>query len=248
MSQIKNLLFGLFFILCTHVYGVQGGATAYTLMTQGNEAFEKNDYKTAIDFYEKSLGRNQSLEQHLNLGNAYYHDRQKGKAILHYLRALAISPGDADVETNLAVARKSAHLVAPDLNKLQAFAFNFSENTWALIGMTAFWIMAGSLVFSKVYQFKKVPCRLIFSLATAIVLMCGTALYAYFKEHKLGVVVAKDTPLLVAPADSSPSNAILPEGTLGYVEKERKGFYFIKTQQKREGWVSHEQFELVRNK
>ena len=68
--------------------------------------YRDQSYEAAIEAYEAM--RSRGIEDgvlYYNLGNAYFKAGRLGRAILNYERALALLPGDEDVQANLAYAR-----------------------------------------------------------------------------------------------------------------------------------------------
>ena len=72
---------------------------------EGDSAYVKNDYASAIQIYEALLKEGEAAEVYYNLGNSYYKTGDIAKAILNYERALLIQPGNADIRANLEIAR-----------------------------------------------------------------------------------------------------------------------------------------------
>jgi Bacterial SH3 domain/Tetratricopeptide repeat len=87
-----------------------GGATAVAaqdeIVERANQAYERGAYLEAIDAYETVLEAGfTSAGLEYNLGNAYFKSGDLGRSILHWERALSLSPGDADTRANLDLAR-----------------------------------------------------------------------------------------------------------------------------------------------
>ena len=72
---------------------------------QGDSAYMRNDYASAIQIYESLLKKGEAAEVYYNLGNSYYKADDIAKAILNYERALLLQPGNADIRANLEIAR-----------------------------------------------------------------------------------------------------------------------------------------------
>ena len=73
---------------------------------EANKMYEQSNYDSAISLYESIIMQgviNSSL--FYNLGDAYYHKNEIGKARLWYERAKKISPRDGDIENNLKFVR-----------------------------------------------------------------------------------------------------------------------------------------------
>ena len=60
---------------------------------QGDSAYMRNDYASAIQIYESLLTKGEAAEIYYNLGNSYYKTDDIAKAILNYERALLLQPG-----------------------------------------------------------------------------------------------------------------------------------------------------------
>src|ERR1041384_470335 len=78
---------------------------ANDLLQKGEKAYEKKEYKKAIEAYEMLLKEGYtSSKLYYNLGNSYYRNNQLGKAIYNYELAKKIDPNDEDVKNNLTLA------------------------------------------------------------------------------------------------------------------------------------------------
>ncbi|HWP81344.1 MAG TPA: tetratricopeptide repeat protein [Bacteroidota bacterium] len=79
--------------------------TPVDAFARGNQFYREGRFAEAIAEYESIVGQGfTSAELCYNLGNAYYRTGKIGRAILFYERALRLSPGDPDIEHNLALA------------------------------------------------------------------------------------------------------------------------------------------------
>jgi tetratricopeptide (TPR) repeat protein len=72
---------------------------------QGNQLYAHKDYAGAAAAYQEALAAAPSAAVHYNLGNALFKAGHIGQAILHYRRAHALDPADADIVANLDFAR-----------------------------------------------------------------------------------------------------------------------------------------------
>lgn len=113
------------------------------IVARGNQAYQDGDFQAAIEAYEavrESGFRSGGLEY--NLGNAYFKAGDLGRAILHWERALELSPGDPDVQANLELARS---LTVDAVEPLPRFWLTAFLSWWAgllprgwLLGVVAF--------------------------------------------------------------------------------------------------------------
>ena len=137
----------------------QGGISATELLLQANKQYEAGDFPAAIDTYEQLVGlgvRNSTV--FYNLGNAYFKNGDLGRAILNYRRAAQLSPRDADIRANLALARsKTVDNIQSSgsvITQIAAFSenwFTLNELAWATLGL---WVLLAALVIlhSRLYR------------------------------------------------------------------------------------------------
>jgi len=95
----------------TCALAVLGGTTAPVvgqdeIVARGNQTYQDGDYAGAIEAYQAVRDRGfTSAGLEYNLGNAHFKSGSLGRAILHWERALVLSPGDPDTQANLELAR-----------------------------------------------------------------------------------------------------------------------------------------------
>ena len=131
---------------------------------EGDSAYVKNDYASAIQIYEALLKEGEAAEVYYNLGNSYYKAGDIAKAILNYERALLIQPGNADIRANLEIARaKTIDKVIPVpevffVSWTKSLINCLSVDAWAKVGVVCFFLLLASLYFfffSKQIVWKK---------------------------------------------------------------------------------------------
>jgi hypothetical protein len=89
-------------LLCFTTIVVQ----AQTSIERAAEAYNLQDYQTAITLYEETLSSGQGNgATYYNLGNAYYEVGNLGRAMLNYRRAAIYMPRDSNLSINLARVR-----------------------------------------------------------------------------------------------------------------------------------------------
>jgi tetratricopeptide (TPR) repeat protein len=105
------------------------------MMNKANEFYQQNKFEKAADLYQKLVDENyEGTALYYNLGNAYYKLNKIGYAILNYEKALRLSPGDDDVQHNLALANSKT---ADKIDTLpQFFLFNWWESLLALFSVS----------------------------------------------------------------------------------------------------------------
>ena len=86
--------------------------------TKANQEYAAADFKAAIRDYEELVRAGQdSTNLFYNLGNAYFRDKDFGRAILNYERALALDSRHPEAQANLAGALATFLLSTHDERK-----------------------------------------------------------------------------------------------------------------------------------
>lgn len=115
---------------------------------QGDSAYMRNDYASAIQIYESLLKKGEAAEVYYNLGNSYYKADDIAKAILNYERALLLQPGNADIRANLEIARSKMIdkvVSVPDIffvAWVKSLTNCLSVDAWAKLGIVFFYSFA----------------------------------------------------------------------------------------------------------
>ena len=79
---------------------------------EGDSAYIKADYATAIQIYESLLKNGESADVYYNLGNSYYKAGEIAKAVLNYERALLMKPGNSDIRVRMSISRLTVSWLA----------------------------------------------------------------------------------------------------------------------------------------
>lgn len=140
LKQFRYLL--ILILAFTHI--LPAFATDYgEAFAAGLQAYQKKDYKTAIEKYEAALsGEMKSAEAYNNLGLAYYQEDDLGYAILNFERAIRQNPYLKDARDNLKAAKQRMTVAVKENKGFWMFkAWNalvgaLSSNSWAIL----FWI------------------------------------------------------------------------------------------------------------
>ena len=177
---------------------------------QGDSAYMRNDYASAIQIYESLLTKGEAAEIYYNLGNSYYKTDDIAKAILNYERALLLQPGNADVRANLEIARSKTIdkvVSVPDIffvTWTKSLINCLSVDAWAKLGIVFFILLLVSFslfFFSKQIVWKKS------GFIAGIVFLIFVVLSNVFASEQKTVEEAKLTPM----QDQTPSSHQLPQ-------------------------------------
>jgi tetratricopeptide (TPR) repeat protein len=211
-----------------------------------NMAYSNGKYQEAIEQYEKLLSRDGlSAFVLYNLANSYAQAGNTGKAILNYERAQLLSNGDSDIQGNLALIRKNEGLFQEELpfdKKLQQV---LSINQWALFALVSLLLLTAQQVaslFLPIGKGAKIWAGGVFLLLFSISI--GAIFLQYGTWHS-AVVVQPDIRLLLSPFPSASSIGIIQEGRLVIPEKKHAGYYLVKEEAGRTGWVPESAIEFI---
>jgi len=165
---------------------------ANTLFQKGNIAYAKADYKSAISAYQQILKANQSADVYYNLGNAWFKDGNIEQAILYYERAHQLSPGDADINHNLAFAKFKINPESVFVAALwwRSFISAISLKSLAISSIIclllasatlSFYLYAGSVLLKKVSFY---AALVLFAGGVSFIFMSNRQAYYFAGKHK----------------------------------------------------------------
>ena len=219
--------------------GVEGGKDR-DLFALGNEAYAKRDYDQAIAHYKAALDREGYTPSLLyNLGNAHYMKNDIGQSILNYERALYLNPGNVDIATNLALARKNFGLVTPDRASWKAFFNRLSLNGWtwgAVIALCTFSLM---IFVNGIHPniLKGPGLKMMICVCLLLFMAAGTGMVLQYGNLNRGVIIVENTQLRVSPFDSAAESGVVKNGKVVQPAKTYKGYIFVNEANGQSGWI-----------
>jgi len=232
-------------------------AEAERLLEAANEAYRQRQYADAIEDYEALLREGYRSEAlHYNLGNSYYRDGQRGKAILHYERARMLDPSDADIRHNLTVARVD---LVDDLEPLPAFFLYrwwdglrqfLSPTGWSIIGILFLWAGAAGLGFWRMApQRRHRKWGFVAGLSLLLLSILPFALAAsrqsQLLDSGLAVILSEKTTLRSAPDALSQEVLPLHEGLTVELLDRIGDWYKVRLPDGEQGWLPMDDLEKV---
>lgn len=213
-------------------------STSYAAdLTSCNTLYHQHRYRQAITCYQKVDTDGPSAPLLYNIGNSYARLDHPGPAVLYFLRALYLSPGDDDILGNLELVRAAYGLFPPKPSVVQIASDSLTVSQWSLTGLSA---TLGYLVYA-VYSLKKQ--RRIVVEATALMIcavigitaITGTAVLCQYWSQS---VVMVDGSLLISPYDGAPPIGATRQGRLARPLAVHRGFTYIREETGRTGWLS----------
>lgn len=224
---------------------------------EGDSAYIRNDFASAIQIYENLLKKGEAAEVYYNLGNSYYKAGDIAKAILNYERALLLQPGNADVRANLEIARsKTIDKVVPILEVffvswIKSLINSMSIDAWAKLGVVFFILLLGALYlffFSKQIVWKKTGFIAGLVLLAFVIL---TNVFASQQKNELidrndAIVLSPSVTVRSTPSDSGTSLFILHEGhKVEIKDNSMREWKEIRLEDGKVGWVPASAIEVI---
>lgn len=224
---------------------------------EGDSAYIKNDFVSAIQIYEALLQNGESADVYYNLGNSYYKADNIAKAILNYERALLLQPGNSDIRANIDVARsKTVDKVEPTpdvffVTWIKALINSLSANAWAAWAIACFILLIASLyffIFSKYIVLKKIG--FISGIIFLIFVVFANVFAAQQKEELLvrnsAIVMSPSVTIRSTPNESGTSLFVLHEGRkVSVKDNSMKEWKEISLEDGKVGWIPSSAIEII---
>lgn len=224
---------------------------------EGDSAYVRNDYASAIQIYESLLKKGEAAEVYYNLGNSYYKAGDIAKAILNYERALLLQPGNADIRANLEIARSKTIdkvVSVPDIFFVawtKSLINCLSVDAWAKLGVVFFILLLVSFsffFFSKQIMWKK--SGFIAGLI-CLVLVVVSNVFASEQKSKLmnrneAIILSPSVTVRSTPSESGTSLFILHEGhKIEIKDNSMREWKEIRLEDGKVGWVPTSAIEVI---
>ena len=214
-------------LLGSTTHAMAGESSAESIWHKANEAYDNEEYDTAIEGYNALLKQGHKNEfLYFNLGNAYFkrgmangnaegkgfNRGELGRAILNYERALKIDPGMEDARYNLDMAYELTDAPEPlPVNFMTSVWRGMygitSSNVWCIISLVAlFASLALVLAYLLVSNRKARIATFFTSILTALIFILTTSLAisqrSAQEDNSRAVIICNDTEAI----HSEPSN------------------------------------------
>jgi len=216
--------------------------------TKANQEYAAADFKAAIRDYEELVRAGQdSTNLFYNLGNAYFRDKDFGRAILNYERALALDSRHPEAQANLRIARDEARaleLVPSRSERLLAVA---TANQYAITGAAAFWIGIFSIA---MFIFNRRRSALVLSILLLSILAVSVGALYQLSQGKngrgLAIVMIDNAEARLATADTANRVLTLPAGSEIQIVSHRGDWIYAALPNNLHGWLPASSAEQVR--
>ena len=224
---------------------------------EGDSAYMRNDYASAIQIYESLLKKGEAAEIYYNLGNSYYKADDIAKAILNYERALLLQPGNADIRANLEIAlSKTIDKVVsvPDIffvAWVKSLINCLSVDAWAKLGIVFFILLLIS--FSLFFLFKQIVWKKSGFIAGIVFLFLVVLSNIFASEQKSelvnrnkAIILSPSVTVRSTPSESGTSLFILHEGhKIEVKDNSMREWKEIRLEDGKVGWVPTSAIEVI---
>ncbi len=230
---------------------------AKSMMQKGNGLYQKNNFSEAAQIYQKLVDEGyEGTALYYNLGDAYYRLNKIGYAILNYERALKLSPGDDDVQHNLALANTKTVDQIESLPKF--FIFQWWESLLAVFNLsgwtyTAYILYLLILISFGIYFMVKNPQFQRYAFFSGVIsavflLFAATLLIVKLNREvniKSGVIIEPSVIAKVSPDKDSNDAFVIHEGLKVRLEDNIGNWYKIRLQDGKIGWAIKQDIKVI---
>ena len=248
MINYFQILFTVLLLQCSTTLS----ADPQKLFSAANEAYQKGDFQTAIHHYEAILETgNYSTEIYFNLGNAYYKTKNLGKAILHYEKALLISPGDEDTRFNLTIAKEQTIDRLETIGRFflkewwQSLHHLFSAQTWSILNLLSIWGgVAGIILWlfgpSRLRKKQGFIGGISLLVLSVLLFLIARSQSNFEKDSSYAIVLVKEIELKNGPDPESTGILLVHEGLKIELLDEIGNWQKVKLSNGDQGWLPSE--------
>jgi hypothetical protein len=174
-----------------------------------------------------------------DLANAYARDGRPGMAVLNYERARLLAPNDPEIHANLSFVRKTSGLPPISGTWFERQASRLaSPNTLFWFGCVGLLIVGAGLLLTRQYPRSRLALRACTAAGFALVTVTLCNALAIWPMMSEAVVIARATPVRVAPASMADSLMTLREAEILTVNAKLREFTLVHTATGRTGWVA----------
>ena len=206
-----------------HIFLLAFVSFGQSSFNDANDLYENGECSEAIDAYSAIVADgNQSAELYYNLGNAYYRNKDLGRAIWAYESALKIDPDHEDALFNLDFAN------AQTIDKIDSsrqglghwidgIIYSDSINFWVIISLVASLLLSITvLLFLRAKAGSRKNLILLAASICAILMICSVV-FASLHKSRLnskteGIIISKTAEVKMSPLKNAKSSFSLGAG------------------------------------
>ncbi|MDR2677300.1 MAG: hypothetical protein LBB26_01900 [Puniceicoccales bacterium] len=199
-----------------------------TLSRAASAAYDRGNYREAVQLYSQIPTRDKSVEIFANLALAEAHLNHLGFCVLNLRHALVLAPNDSVLWDALSAVHDFAAL--PHLCRCwrHRFASALSPNGWILLFVGAFWL--GLFALSAYPLMARLRRRLLFIGILSLFLACAAIIGIGTLDSTLDdVIVIRPSPLFDVPSENAAPVGFLREGEAVRIKGQINNLLFIES-------------------
>jgi tetratricopeptide (TPR) repeat protein len=251
LRRMQFILWGLATVLTLSV----AQASPETAFNRANQFFQDKAYDSALVLYQGIERQGmESPELYYNIGNSYFKKGDLGHAILYYMRAKRLNPGDDDITSNLAFAKgfTRIQMEGVQLNPVYSLVESVLDpvrlNTLAWFASGLFIVLF--ILLTVRFGLGRNSSIIRGALAASLVLLVAAAFATTFKyRHDYttmrAVVVAEDCPVQSGPTDQAQTELRGAPGLVVEIVGQAGDYFQVLFENKRQGWVRRDQLAVI---
>lgn len=249
-KNIKLVFSGIALLLTTIVSRAQAPqSNQQQRFEQANLLFNQSKYTEAARTYQQLLDEGHiQKELFFNAGNAWYKAGKTGQAIYSYEKALQLSPNDAAVKHNLAIANQKVNGFVEELPMVffQQWWLQLQHlhkaNGWAIGTIVLFWLLiAGIILNAFLPGWRNKFLRwgnYVVGVVCVLYLLMAVDAYLSSNNHEYGIVMNSSIKAKSSPDENSRDVFEVGEGMKVHITDATADFCKIELADGKNGWIS----------
>jgi len=215
------------------------------LFNNGNEFYSQNNYKEAISIYEKILDSGYFSEDlYLNLGNAYFHESNFGKARWSYEMGLKLNPINSDLKNNNNVNKAyiDSYIELPKNNLIDLINIFFqSLSLVQFLLINSFLVLLSAISFFIMKVFQMQVFKRIFYLISIIVFTSVLITFTkniWDQNNLFAIIIDEEVVVYSAPfLNQAIEQSIFYSGNKVKIHQKTDLWIEVSTFDGRKGWI-----------
>jgi len=252
--KVKRTVLTLLFLfgLSLSVFAQENIFNAETQFFKAGLAYKNGNYQEAIKGYEGILERGfENGPVYYNLGNSYFKNKQLGKAIVSYERALEFIPRDGDLRSNYRYARSLAETYSSAqagnfISKgFEKYAGHLTRDELSWILFVAGVLMGAAFLTGLFLRWPKINVLGINAVLTVIFIVHACALSSKIALRQDSAIMVAQAGANFEPSESATLHFQLVEGDKVKILKIEGEWAKVERSDKNVGWVKKGTFEQI---
>ena len=247
----------LFFLLLIHVDSFASKEELKKIFDNGNIAYQKADYTTAIDNYKSIINKGYSNSQvYFNLGNSYFKLKDFPNSILYYEKAYKLNSSDGDIRHNLKLANKN---ITDKIEPIPDFfmkrlwldlVFSQKIDSWAILSLVALFLAL--LLFILFFLSGNPSLKKTGFYSAFLFLFLSLLTYAlawqqenFLNENNNAIIFESSLTVKSAPDEKSTALFVIHEGTKVIITETLGEWNKVKLENGNMGWIKSKTFQII---